>query len=698
MDLGLFTSLSSPSIPSTVKLVRTSGFSSEGRGQAEYAYDSSLAPSYVSSNPLTSFTDATSPTPRVFRLAETVRTPYMFGAAGDGTTDDTAELQAFFDDAFPAANAETCTYDFTGTWGVSGALYACYDPGDPFISRRFRMGTLNVLAGSNIDHVLTIGGCVSGVFEGELFINGGSQVYYASRRFQNGVRLITCNSAYFESIRVESAKRDAVILEDLAAPTTFRTGTPLEVQYPYSNNIGIRIEKCHARYSGSASSDSRYGLIIDFDNVVMGSGEGANFTTDFLATFQGSTSQRSRVTIDPTTELRVNDLVSFRIEKTPAHYTTIAADNGGSTFTWSSGDPTAGPNGLVVGDKIIPQSGANAGYTFEITGFSGTSNRQISVSPRPVTEAATAISAVYTELQTHLITEIVNSTTITLYPWVDPRFGSGKLYSRHGFVANVLGGNTANSSFGLVEGLVVGGTLHSAGGYGCRVSTMLAEYAEFAIVHGRTHYDVALGLVVDHIHSEVVNTDYLQVAMGPQNTFIKGASAWGNLAATPPGASAPSKLALCDTLRPRWFTSSTGRPPTAEFRDFRLVIGGEEYSSTGLSGPYSGTTQYHDEYALSNRPGNDERQILADAGSIHLDWDEDAARCIGNANKASVHWCDADGTAPSGSLTFTLSAGMTNAGWSIVGTNPVTTTAPCRIDVRYHRPTRKVLLTRFAAS
>lgn len=142
MDLGLFSQLSSPAIPSTTTLARTSGYASPGKGQAQYAYDSALTSSYVTANPRTAFADASG---RVFKLAESERTPYMFGAAGDGTTDDSVALQAFFDDAFPTANARRNYYNFDGIWAVSRPIYAVYPIGTEEVTRRFRGGRLLVL-------------------------------------------------------------------------------------------------------------------------------------------------------------------------------------------------------------------------------------------------------------------------------------------------------------------------------------------------------------------------------------------------------------------------------------------------------------------------------------------------------------------------------------------------------------------------
>lgn len=70
-------------------------------------------------------------------------------------------------------------------------------------------------------------------------------------------------------------------------------------------------------------------------------------------------------------------------------FTSVAADNGTSKFTFASGDPVAA--GLRVGD-VVRFSGlseaANNGANFLILAFGGTSNREVTVFPKPTTHTA----------------------------------------------------------------------------------------------------------------------------------------------------------------------------------------------------------------------------------------------------------------------------------------------------------------------
>jgi hypothetical protein len=67
-------------------------------------------------------------------------------------------------------------------------------------------------------------------------------------------------------------------------------------------------------------------------------------------------------------------------------------------------------------------------------------------------------------------------------------------------------------------------------------------------------------------------------------------------------------------------------------------------------------------------------------------------------NRAELFWIGTNGAAPTGTVTFQLSAKLTQLGWSIVGANPVTAPAkPCFFKVRFYAEGKKVFVTRFDA-
>lgn len=90
MAIGNFSVASTLNIPNGTDLVQTSGFSTRGIGQARYVYDPAVDATFVLNYPRMSFISANG---RGFRLAEPDINVQMFGAKGDGVTDDRPALQ-----------------------------------------------------------------------------------------------------------------------------------------------------------------------------------------------------------------------------------------------------------------------------------------------------------------------------------------------------------------------------------------------------------------------------------------------------------------------------------------------------------------------------------------------------------------------------------------------------------------------------
>jgi hypothetical protein len=104
---------------------------------------------------------------------------------------------------------------------------------------------------------------------------------------------------------------------------------------------------------------------------------------------QGSiTGELSPATYFPFIEAshRHTSVASFSDSNT--QFTSVVSDASTSTFTFGGGDPVT--EGYRVGDIIrfaTLAATANNGVNFMITGFSGTSNRVVAVTPAPVTDA-----------------------------------------------------------------------------------------------------------------------------------------------------------------------------------------------------------------------------------------------------------------------------------------------------------------------
>lgn len=125
MAIGLFTVAAALSIAAGTNLVKTSGYSVDGKGGAEYVYDAAVDAAYVTANPHTSFVEAGG---RGFKLSTDQRLNWkMFGLAVDDDTNtptnDYAAWTAML--AWQQANLETGGAIFQ--YGVgAGPLIYCF--------------------------------------------------------------------------------------------------------------------------------------------------------------------------------------------------------------------------------------------------------------------------------------------------------------------------------------------------------------------------------------------------------------------------------------------------------------------------------------------------------------------------------------------------------------------------------------------
>lgn len=92
LAVGLFVNSATFNIPLGVVLLQTSGYSAVDKGSGVYVFDAAVNSAYVAAHPLSSFLYSDG---RGFRLSlEQDITLEMFGAVGDGVTDDTAAILA----------------------------------------------------------------------------------------------------------------------------------------------------------------------------------------------------------------------------------------------------------------------------------------------------------------------------------------------------------------------------------------------------------------------------------------------------------------------------------------------------------------------------------------------------------------------------------------------------------------------------
>lgn len=620
--------------------------------------------------------------------AATRLTPFMFGAVGDGITNDGVALQAFFDHAEDLANALKFVYDFSGEWATNQTIYCTreYETPQAEVVRRFICGSIRVLDTASLDTITDNTGRANTTvfvvrdyrnhFMGTLFIDGrpystatspptvNSMRGYSSRLFDIGVHIVDCALSTFDEIRVDGAKRDGIRLYNGAF--SLRTGTAHEVTHggTSSNNIGASFGKVNVRYSG-AYGESTHGYST---SMVIAGNTGTS----------GSLGQRTTLTVGSSAEFEVDDVVKVRLEITSATFTSIAADNAASTLTWTAGDPVAA--GLQVGDTIAlvdgNSVGANDVVTYLILGFSGGSNRTITVYPAPTTEAAAAYTGINTAWSLHSIKTINSATSIDVYPWVPSRSNS-VLRSAHGFSFKAIGGNTANVQVSSLLSIIVGGVLGAHGTYNPRVGTFLPEFCEIGVQIGQAAGSIGYGLAIDQIHAEAAACPILQC---------------NSLALSVIKCPSALDLSVCRVMVPRTATS-VGPMPHNAFAGLTIMMGNETLT-TNVLGSHEGTHTFSDNDPLSNAPSDrGPRKLFITSPTIVLDYDYNIGRLFGGHNWAEVEWYSTTGTTPAGTATFNLSTKLTAAGWTIVGTSSLAAPpAPVKFQVSFDYTNKRVMV------
>jgi len=256
-SVGLFNDLSNYEIGEGTDNIRTSGFSESGKGAAFYFYDEDVDEDYVDNNPLTSFIDQNG---RGFKLSlEQFITPYMFGAKGDGSTDDT--------DAIEAAASLGIKLYFTGTFGItSGLTFTAGIEGS-------EGATIKALAPMAV--MATFQGGATGYLAANLRVAGIT--FNGNALATDGICPIAMKGSLFERVVVRGVKRDG--LRPLAASDNNNTisfrncvfkenGTVINAGTAFFN--GINYISTPARCSASGTSVTISGAVPSTFDIEVG--------------------------------------------------------------------------------------------------------------------------------------------------------------------------------------------------------------------------------------------------------------------------------------------------------------------------------------------------------------------------------------------------------------------------------------------
>jgi hypothetical protein len=601
-----------------------------------------------------------------------VKTPIMFGArpasevpnTEAGWTANSIAVQACLDFLFDADNAKEYWVDLRGEWKVNRQIFAAYPVNDE-ITRRVAAGTLRFPAkasmpgGVRAPYGLTIAGINTEILGKFAIIHDGG-ISWANKPIRKGIQVFNCNNATFGGFDVFGSSHDPLYLDPAGGSTTFRAGTPYEVTYGYSNNIGIDLGVVRGWYCGTPPNQ-----------VAMNK----TYTLTGHTQFVGAP-QRSLLTFNENHDFDTSyDVVWSRYEKAAAGNHSTLAFNSAGTITMGASDWVT--QGWQVGEEIIPQSGNNAGTLFELISFD-TGNTVAHVWPRPVTEAAAAID-IWSKLQPHNVRSSPAANQVEIWPLLPARMVAGmKVYAGWGWALNDEGGNTANVTATRIVGTVCGGGLYSHSLYGPKVGTVETEFAPCAIMYGHDPAQACLGLQVEQIHSEGTTYDLIKSPQGFSHARIGG------------GSSLSLSRAMVMTNR---VNGTVANMPKRALYYTTFDPGGEPLfsydNSTGI-----GSNSFLDG-EFTNRPPKHIRQFYGNGGTIVLGADFPVLDLIGEQNWGKLYWAAAvlGGGAPGGTLTFSLNQELTDKGWTLAGDTSLTApSGPVEFDLHWMTENKQILI------
>lgn len=284
--IGLFTNASSLAIPVGYDRVRTSGYGQVGYGGADYCYFATVTPTTVAANPQTQFYNTTTARGYALALDQNIN-PMMFGAVpavghqgqtGSTAPDSGVALNRFF--AF-ASNNKCEGAELKGAYYTSIPLVAdtsansgFTDPEMGYTTNWYWDGSIQVVQGGAMDHILTLKGFFACSFKGLLHLKGsdfGHSEPFNTRLVANGLFIDKCGETAFGDLFIENTIFSGVETEYLGG----------------SNNDGCSFGHITSKRVGSAprSNDAGAGLLTTLSNRVdTGAANSFNQQSTFNAT------------------------------------------------------------------------------------------------------------------------------------------------------------------------------------------------------------------------------------------------------------------------------------------------------------------------------------------------------------------------------------------------------------------------------
>ncbi|WP_166350105.1 hypothetical protein [Phytoactinopolyspora limicola] len=538
--VSLFNGLASdpPAIPSSVTCVETLGYLLEGSGRATYRFSSSIDGAYVSANPRTSFLAADG---RGFGLvADKGISPFTFGAAGDGSTDDSDAVETFL--GYISEN-NVGLADASGHFAVSRALF--FGDGVASPSTKSVQGEMQLSAtpGSSGQAILTIRKWDGGYWESLRVTGTGSVSTFSTRTWQTGLALDGAGRIKFERIHCAL------------------------FSYAGIARIGGNVTGCH------------FGEVRAYDCGPGARGASANFGISAAWSVRvdsgssGSLAQRTTISVDTLPPEFVSDGVWGAVGDAP--YLVRINDSGGEP-------------------RLYFIYGIDRG-----------------------------------------------SSTLTIFPWIDPSLTSGTLDYVYGGGLFIHGSDNNVIGFDMIDAMRCGVALSCGSPYGPVGRRLISQVCGIAVSVGRHPAGAALGTHVDGLYCENNIHDIVSVSMSTSD----GVYAWF-------GSEYALNLAKCATVAAPRLSSGEFSSRFMGLRGFTIAYRGSFL--VGEKAPHNSVSSTH----LVEIARPDQRLVLKkDSHELNLSLDKDVHRLMGYDSLELIYLGSGPSQEPTGTITINAPSG-----------------------------------------
>ncbi len=408
--------------------------------------------------------------------------PRDFGAVGDGVTDDTAALQAFFSHI---ATNDVGAANASGTYLVSVGI--TFGSDDAVIATRNIYGNMTLNAGAAIDTMFTLNGFPQGTWSGTITVNGTGSTSYSSRTCRRGILVKRCRAGSLDVVQANNFSQHGVYV----------------IATSPDNNNFLNMGRVSCVNIGSAHPG--------------GSNLTANWSSPTNSGSGNSGGQRTTITVDTLPPTTVGPNGESPLAVRVRTYTGTGTYDPPSLAPNSSATTVITVTGAARGDIVSDLEFSNDLQGVQLSGVVTAANT-VTVTfsnPSNATNTVNLASGIVTAsiYKTHYVYTVdsVNST-LAVFPWIDSAITSGILQYVFGAGVYATGNNANVVGFDLINATRCSVGFWSDSNYGSSVSRLSTQACLVGMAVGGNPTNVHNNFVVGAYYCELNSLDFLRVS------------------------------------------------------------------------------------------------------------------------------------------------------------------------------------------